>query len=328
MSVQRFSNNPIIKPGMPGLSNKLGFLGFLKISIYLTKRLLRLTSQGFKQQIAENCLGSNINGPSLIKVPDWVKKPLGKYYLYFAHHRGKYIRLAYADYLEGPWRIYNPGTLNVNQTKGFDHIASPDIHVINETQEIRMYFHTPYKGYGQVTMLATSKDGLNFVALPDVLGPFYFRVFKYKNIYYAIAKNKNVGGILLRSIDGITPFEEGPEIIPNLRHTAILLDSNQVIVFYSKIGDAPEEILASTIDLTKEWREWRPSEPISILQPEMEYEGVNLPIIPSTPGAVMFPVRQLRDPAIYTEDGNNYLLYTVKGEQGIAISRLLGNAIV
>ena len=26
----------------------------------------------------------NINGPSLIKVPDWVKNPLGNYYLYFA----------------------------------------------------------------------------------------------------------------------------------------------------------------------------------------------------------------------------------------------------
>jgi hypothetical protein len=28
--------------------------------------------------------GKNINGPSLINVPDWVKAPLGKYYLYFA----------------------------------------------------------------------------------------------------------------------------------------------------------------------------------------------------------------------------------------------------
>jgi hypothetical protein len=40
-------------------------------------------------------MGSNINGPSLIKVPRWVKNPLGKYYLYFADHNVKYIRLAY-----------------------------------------------------------------------------------------------------------------------------------------------------------------------------------------------------------------------------------------
>ena len=41
--------------------------------------------------------GDNINGPSLIKVPGWVENPLGKYYLYFANHDGKYIRLAYSD---------------------------------------------------------------------------------------------------------------------------------------------------------------------------------------------------------------------------------------
>jgi hypothetical protein len=33
-------------------------------------------------------IGDNIQGPSLIKVPSWVKDPLGKYYLYFADHKG------------------------------------------------------------------------------------------------------------------------------------------------------------------------------------------------------------------------------------------------
>ena len=47
-------------------------------------------------------MGGNINGPSLIRVPDWIERPLGAYYLYFAHHKGEYIRLAYADRLEGP----------------------------------------------------------------------------------------------------------------------------------------------------------------------------------------------------------------------------------
>ena len=31
-------------------------------------------------------IGVNIQGPSLIRVPDWVENPLGKYYLYFADH--------------------------------------------------------------------------------------------------------------------------------------------------------------------------------------------------------------------------------------------------
>src|SRR5207302_608173 len=33
-------------------------------------------------------IGTNINGPSLIRVPGWVPNPLGAYYLYFAAHNG------------------------------------------------------------------------------------------------------------------------------------------------------------------------------------------------------------------------------------------------
>jgi hypothetical protein len=50
-------------------------------------------------------IGKNIQGPSLIRVPDWVKSPLGRYYLYFADHKGSYIRLAYADRIDGPWLL-------------------------------------------------------------------------------------------------------------------------------------------------------------------------------------------------------------------------------
>jgi hypothetical protein len=38
---------------------------------------------------------SNLNFPSLIRVPSWIDKPLGKYYLYFSSHPGMYIRLAF-----------------------------------------------------------------------------------------------------------------------------------------------------------------------------------------------------------------------------------------
>jgi len=60
--------------------------------------------------------GENINGPPLIRVPPWITGAPGRYYLYFAHHAGTYIRLAYADTPEGPWTVYAPGTLRVDQT--------------------------------------------------------------------------------------------------------------------------------------------------------------------------------------------------------------------
>ena len=45
---------------------------------------------------------ANINGPSLLLMPDWAQERRGAYHLYFAHHKGKSIRLAHADDLTGP----------------------------------------------------------------------------------------------------------------------------------------------------------------------------------------------------------------------------------
>src|SRR5450432_2684710 len=110
--------------------------------------------------------GDNINGPTLIKVPDWISNKLGKYYLYFAHHKGKYIRLAYSDDLKGPWKIYKPGALQITDCKTCEyglsnsatsvkhegaeapedqvtHVASPDVLIDSANKEFVLYFHCP-----------------------------------------------------------------------------------------------------------------------------------------------------------------------------------------
>jgi len=58
----------------------------------------------------------NINGPSLIKVPDWIEQPLGQYYLYFAHHKGSYIRMAFTDSLDGQWTMADRHILPLYQS--------------------------------------------------------------------------------------------------------------------------------------------------------------------------------------------------------------------
>ena len=63
-------------------------------------------------------IAGTINGPSLIKVPSWIQNPLGKYYMYFSHHRGGYIRMAYADNVTGPYTIYAPGVLDLADAAG------------------------------------------------------------------------------------------------------------------------------------------------------------------------------------------------------------------
>ena len=79
-------------------------------------RIERLPNNPIITPASSPSLGDNINGPSLIRVPDWVQNPLGRYYLYFAHHKGKHIRLAYADDIAGPWKIHEPGVLKLSES--------------------------------------------------------------------------------------------------------------------------------------------------------------------------------------------------------------------
>lgn len=268
-------------------------------------------------------MGDDINGPSLIRVPGWVKKPLGRYYLYFAHHQGTYIRMAYADEVSGPWTVYSPGVLDLQDAFAADHIASPDVHIDHDARQFRMYYHgkRTVEGTAQETRVALSSDGLDFTARPEVLGLPYFRVFRYNDWYYAIG----MPGTMYRSKDGLSNFERGPQLFPdNQRHTAVLLRDKTLLVFYTMVGETPpESIIMCSIDhLSEDWNDWTPSEPQTVLSPEHHWEGANQPLEPSRRGIIVPPVNQLRDPAIFEDGDGLYLLYAVAGEQGIAVARL------
>lgn len=275
-------------------------------------------------------MGSNIQGPSLIRVPDWVENPLGRYYLYFADHRGLYIRLAYADALTGPWQVYSPGTLRIEDSffpttcppcappGSYVHIASPDVHVRDDLRQIVMYLHGRDNG-SQLTRAAVSTDGIHFVGREENLGLPYFRVLPLDEYYYALA----MPGQWYRSRDGLTGFVAGPRLFnPDMRHAALLRRDDTLHVFWTQVGEAPERILMSTIDLTVDWLQWRDTPAVEILRPQRPWEGAHLPPAPSVRGDITVPANQLRDPAIFVEEGRVFLLYSVAGESGIAIAEL------
>lgn len=265
-------------------------------------------------------MGSNINGPSLVRVPDWVPSPLGRYYLYFAAHSGTYIRLAYADDLRGPWRTYEPGVLPLAESLFEDHIASPDVHVDEERRELRMYYHGVVRDDVQMTRVATSRDGLYFSPREPLLGKSYFRVFRWRDAYYALA----MPGVMYRSEDGMADFRDGPTLFSErMRHSAVRVAGETLHVFYTNAGDCPERILLSEIDLRPDWTSWTATPPATVLEPEVAYEGGDLPLVPSQRGEIDVPVRQLRDPAIYMEAGRTFLVYAVAGERGLALAELL-----
>ena len=172
---------------------------------------------------------ANINGPSVIRIPDWIAPadradPGAVYYMYFANHAGKYIRMAWASSIEGPWRLFNVGvyddprvpmkgvldlgsdsliSFGAGNVEVRNHIASPDVMVDEVYHRIIMYFHGDSNGRTgatglQKTFVATSSDGLNFNIPADggqtghgvrnvILGNAYFRVFRYTTNWFAFS---------------------------------------------------------------------------------------------------------------------------------------------
>ena len=171
----------------------------------------------------------------------------------------------------------------------------------------------------QLSRVATSRDGIHFEAREEILGRSYMRAFQHDGMTYAIA----MPGQFYRSKDGLQKFEQGPLLFnTNMRHAALLKRDETLYVFWTRVGDTPERILLSKIDLSEDWADWSPSEPVEVLRPEQAWEGANAPLEPSVRSVAYGKVNQLRDPAIYVEGERSYILYAVAGESGIAIAEL------
>ncbi|MGC4080927.1 MAG: hypothetical protein QM736_02095 [Vicinamibacterales bacterium] len=302
-------------------------------------------------------LGGNVNGPTVIRVPSWVQRPLGTYYMFFANHMGEFVRLAYADALTGPWHIYEPGVLHVRDTAFFrpqpdpretladfyTHVASPEILVDTGTKRFVMWVHgwwtngerwpadpaaarawSREKGYGQYTQAAVSTDGLHFTVQPAITRGSYLRVFTRGGVYRAISRL----GAISRSADPLGTFEIGPSLFREsayagrVRHVALVVRGDRLLVFFTGIRDAPERVLVSSVDLTADWRAWKASAPIEVIAPQESYECIDLPNAPSEAGDIDEPARQIRDPFVFEEEGRAYLFYSTCGEQGIAAAEI------
>lgn len=298
-------------------------------------------------------LGGNVNGPTVIRVPDWVENPLGRYYMYFANHMGDFVRLAYADALTGPWRIHEPGVLHVRETAFYrpqpdppgpradfyTHVASPEVFVDHERQRLVMWVHGWWtngerwpdtapaarawareRGYGQFTQVAESTDGLEFTARPAITRTSYLRVFEEGEHLYGVSRL----GVVSRSTDPLAEFELGPSLFRDgpyagrVRHVALAHRGDRLLVFFTAIGDAPERVLGSSVSLIGDWTTWRAGEAIEVLRPEASYECVDLPNLPSEGGDIDVPAQQIRDPFVFEEGGGAVLFYSTCGEQGIA----------
>ena len=127
------------------------------------------------------------------------------------------------------------------------------------------------------------------------------------------------------------------------RHLAIYtrthLDPNDtnVYAFYSSKFDTPERILLTVIDTdngSTNPADWTTSGQEEIIQPELDWEGINNQLLTSQSGRAT-GVQELRDPYIFeddkgtvsTSDDELFLFYTGAGEEAIGVARLTFNAV-
>ena len=182
-----------------------------------------------------------------------------------------------------------------------------------------MYFHGLVGVGEQLSRAAVSSDGVHFTALPEILGMPYIRAFRHDGFTYALT----MPGGLIRSRDGLTDFETGPTLFgPDMRHSAVHCDGENLHVIWSRVGDAPERLLYSTIDLDGDWNSWRESGHVEVLRPERDWEGAYLPVVPSIRSSAPGRVNQLRDPDLLVEGNRSLLTYAVAGESGLAIAEI------
>ncbi|MGR3614813.1 MAG: hypothetical protein ACU0BB_02065 [Paracoccaceae bacterium] len=287
-------------------------------------------------------IGHNINGPALIKAPEWLPDRRGRFYLYFAHHLGDHIRLAIADDVRGPWAIHAPGALRLDQTPLpqsapsteqpewarlaetdglYAHVASPDVHVDAAARCVRMVFHGLDHDGEQRSLEARSWDGVTWDVAPRRIDQTYLRCFAYQSTRYALAW----GGQLLRD-DGLGGFTMGPWIFPKgHRHCAVLVRGDLLHVFWTRIGDRPEHILHSRVTLgSGDWQSWRVEQTQSVLKPELPWEGADLPLACSKVGAALAPEHALRDPFLFEDGGRVYLIYVGGGETALGLAEVTG----
>jgi len=293
---------------------------------------------------------SNINGPSVIRVPEWVTDPLGKYYLYFAHHKGTSIRLAYADQTMGPWFIYPMPVLTVEQslfvTNDLDpnsrndwvngpdylyaHIASPDVHVDQHAKQILMFFHGLLPDGDQQTRLALSKNGRSFSAAPPLLGPSYLRAFQWRGRWYATHLWGEMGIFeTLSTTPKIFPHTTLPYQITGaphakIRHGHICRVVEHMHFVFSRIGDAPECILHCPIELSDNPQDWRFGPVSTLLSPNEAWEGFGKVPVKSAEGSARGWIPELRDPCLFYDEGRLWLLYSGGGERGIGVAEMIG----
>lgn len=155
-----------------------------------------------------------------------------------------------------------------------------------------------------------------------ILPTTYLRSFEYAGKYYLLG----MPGIIFRgeSLTGHFRPRDLSLFEHNMRHAGVQLVGDTLYVFWSRVGDSPERILFSSIDLTPDdWNDWIATEAVDVLASETPWEGSEIEVLSSLRGEMPVATHELRDPYVYTDtDGQTYFLYSGSSEQALGMVKL------
>ncbi|MDE0114651.1 MAG: hypothetical protein OXN84_20505 [Albidovulum sp.] len=301
----------------------------------------RLGDEPIVQSGLAQAIGAKINGPSAIRVPDWIEAPLGRYYLKLADRQGDRIRLAYSLEIPVPTHVHEPGLLRLEasgiptQFSEFNlperfrnsvvsgglrpHNDSPVVHVDRARQPIVIHCRCLERDCTQIIQCAVSKNGFDFLDPQPNGADYYARVFEWQGVGYA----SELAAWLYRLRDSGLSFPGRTRLgDPSTRHVAFFPYEDLPFQILSRFGDAPERLLISRIFATVDWRDWSLSDPLEFLRAEMPREGAGKPILPSRACPADGLVSQLRDPFVLIEDYCLWLFYACASESSLGLARL------
>jgi len=213
------------------------------------------------------------HGPSIMRVPSWLPHPLGKYYAYFGHHKGQFIRLAYADAIAGPWTIYEPGVVPVRDTafyrpqpdppgtqteQFYTHVASPEIYVDEANKRLVLWAHgwwtdgKPWPGGLRRRALGARQRlrpvhavervhrRLHFERQSPITKVSYLRVFPHDRYLYGLARSVSCcDRRIARRVRDRTESVRRRPVRRSRRHVATLVRGRTLYVFFPGSATRP-----------------------------------------------------------------------------------------
>lgn len=280
-------------------------------------------------------MSRNLNGPTCLKKPQFASSELDDFLLYFSQHDGQSISLMTSSTPLGPWRIVSHNLIQMHENSEFhDHVASPHVEVSHREGVIFLYFHSrKQNSREQFTFLYSSRDGLNF--FPEKLQPkipFYFRMIQLEDKFLAVTKG---GDFFLNQNRSFTegwtfvgnPFQTETVLdryhnyVGAIRHACFFQFKDNILLFYSVIGDAPERIFASNLTIKANSKIIIENK-FEVIRPTEEFEGASQELRPSSSGPAVTFENALRDPFVLKYDNSAFLYYSFGGETGLAVTQL------